>query len=451
MKKRIKKVLWTSLPRPVRRALRRAGESRAARLAAEFRGPDEQWRDWVRNPQNAGYAKRYQKLMKDGRLSWSLQLKKKLRRGPVRRVAFVASLGDMRVMRLAAAAQSAGLKILLLIQHDTKLRDGMVDPTLFERVVWFNSVPEDLPLILDEIRKFGADLAHCHIQCDRNYLGAWLIANCDVPFVGDAYDMVNVQFNPDYPPFKDPTHPEYKDWLPQNNFWEKRWYENSDGICFRSPYKRMMEREGIYLSKKAQYIHLPEPLLEKFYERPDKNQEKRSMLFWIWRDECLNDVRKLEKIWERHHVESILLNCLDHDLENISDRHTVIRTLDFNNYQKLLRKLDFILMLPITPNIDQPDYRHDSIPRVFSNKFIDFIEKGCIFFLSKQYRYIHNFLKKTGYCVPYTKDEIMKPEFWARVFSMTPNYDKEIPDFYFEKFQGEKLKKFYAEVVGIYK
>lgn len=461
MRKRIKKVVWTSLPSPVRHGLlhldrdlrewaqdprEKARKVLMTSLPKPLRHrllgvlevcEKERLYEWAQDPQKRMYIKRYLKLVDAGRLSWRLKLRKKQRAKAcqtVHRVAFVASLGDMRVMRLAAAAQSAGLKLLLLVQHDTAHRDGMVMPELLEKVVWYNSVPHDLPLILDEIKAFDADLVHCFIQCDRNHLGAWLIANCDVPFVGDAYDMVNVQFNPDYP--------DYGHWYPQNSLWEKRWYENSDGICFRSPYKRAMTTLGIKLPEKVPFIHIPEPLLRTDGE---KAQKKRQILVSC-HDRLLYDIiPDLERIWKNMGLEIIILDSGNCTPDHIKKAYTVFPKLLYKEYTKLLSESCCLFLSPFPEDVIRRNDRFEFVHLVFQNKSVDALQYKCSLLFPSWYKYIGTLYKRTGKFFGYDISSLFDGNLWSRAVGAGME-NTDLPDAYFEARAGEKLRTFYDRV-----
>lgn len=360
------------------------------------------------------------------------------------RVTFISGRGDLRVMRLAAAAKSAGIQTQLIIRTTGKQHNDLVDESLFEKVLWFGALPYDLPEIIKAIDNFGSHLVHCHMELDFNQAGVWLLTACDLPFVGDAYDMVNAQYIPE--------HDWNKNWYPAQSKWEKVWYENAEGICFRSPYRKHMERRGIFFRKDALYTLTQEPILSScINERsPEVNKPCKVLLEffgdhtekWFQRfEQCSLDTSNFE-------FSTIQYGPID-DLPKPTFC-TIHPFLPHKDWLQLIRSTDVFINVPfesfpgVRPSIVQ-DVRKD----LSSNHYIECLEAGMILVLPKEYTFPYNYNRKTNRVIRCDGNEFESSEFWKSLPGRISKLRSKKADFSYcnEIAIGRKLYNFYVRIL----
>lgn len=350
------------------------------------------------------------------------------------RVTFVAGMCDMRVMRLAAAAQSAGVKVQLVVLHSN--RDDMFCPQYFEQVVWIDAWPQDLEKTLQAIQDFGSHLVHCHMQLNFNQGAMWLLASCPLPIIGDAYDMVNVQYNPDYP--------DSCEWYPIQSELEKIWYRSVEGVCFRSPYRASMKKRRIEMRASAPYIHLPEPLVKaSCTSQKSFKQTSYNIFLPYWRRETDEDFKRLEKFIKNFPCELFVIDYLDNP-SHLSAEYHPVAPMKYAEYKKFLDKIDIVLMLPTT-HVKNDFLITEEIKGNHGNKYTEFFEKNILLLEPEYYKYICNYYCKTNLLISYNADEIFTESFWGAVLKKKErlNIVDNIDTRYFEEFQGQRLSVFY--------
>lgn len=359
------------------------------------------------------------------------------------RVTFVAGVGDMRVVRLAAAAQSVGIKVQLVIRRTPPHRDEMVDghSQYFENIVWFEHWPGDLDKCLEAIHAFGSHLVHCHMQLDFNQAGVWLLAACDLPIVGDAYDMVNVQANLEHPDVKKLALPQVA--------WEKVWYQNAEGICFRSPYRKYMERKGIFFRKDAHFVHAPEPVVTERLFAGNKEDVVCNIMLFYWYAGSKTFFNRIKKciLSDNLKLFTINLQCIDGLPASVSS----LPVCPYIEWIGWLQRSDAYVLVPVNDELsDVPRYTNIPIQDSFANRVIDVLENGAILVLPDDWRYKKNLLKKTSRVLVISAEDLSKSEFWASLPEKIAKLREKPYDFSHcnEVYIGQKLFKFYSRILG---
>lgn len=325
------------------------------------------------------------------------------------RVTFFASLGDMRVMRLAAAAKAVGIHVQLVICHFNQQRDDMIIPDYFDKVVWINSVPGDLPIALAAIREFGSHLVHCFMQCTANHCGVWLLASCDLPIVGDAYDMVNVQYNPEIE--------REERWFSKNSIWEKIWYENCEGVCFRSPYKKFLQRGNFSSRKSTQMMHLPEPMID-CCKMQNRISEQIKVLIWYYEEPSRKFFSKLESlgIFRLDNILFYTIDCTGGVVqERKIDNLTICPTLPYKEWIALLSACDAYVVPDWCDILDPLKYIQSARYDHFGNRYPEALENDCFLILSENYRYCKSLYKTTNRALAIKYDEFFSCAFWKNL------------------------------------
>jgi hypothetical protein len=352
----------------------------------------------------------------------------------------VAGVGDMRVMRLAAAAQSAGIKTQLIIRKTTSYRDDMVRREFFDRVVWLEkwSWPWEIDTFQKSITEFGTDIVHCCLQLNTNALAAHLLATCPLPLVGDAYDMVTVQYHP--------QHDFAKKWYASQSVLEQLWYKNADGICFRSPYFGIMKHYNILPQKNCKITIIPEPLLEVACSR--ENNSVKNILLSPFSD---NIEKELEMISEA--LNDTGINCYIIPMgitKNIKldKRFTIIEQMPYKQYGHFLNTIDAYIQLPRSLLIYPARVKKENAYLIWRNNWSDVIERGVHLFVPEFFQYVFGYFRKTEIVHYFGKDELISHKFWSKRLIKILNCQNK-PDLSRYNYIncGRKLKKFYESIV----
>ncbi len=359
------------------------------------------------------------------------------------RVTFFASLGDMRVMRLAAAAKAAGIHVQLVVCHFNQQRDDMIDPSTYDKVVWVDSIPGDLSVVLDAIHDFDSHLVHCFMQCTANHCGVWLLAACDLPMVGDAYDMVNVQYA------LETSTGENR--LAVNSEWEKIWLANCEGVCFRSPYKKYLQKGGVVSCKWENAIHLPEPVITKC-NKQKKPTKTANILIWYYEEPSRNFFSKLESlgIFRIPDVFFYTIDCsgtADH--ERKIDNLTIYPTLSYNEWVTLLSLCDAYVVPDWQEVLNPLVYRQ--VPRYdhFGNRYPEALENDCCLILSENYRYCKNLYKTTNRTLVISPKDFFSRVFWEGLPQKLQLIRRQPANFASvnHEYAGNKLSAFYKNIL----
>jgi hypothetical protein len=357
------------------------------------------------------------------------------------RVTFVAGVGDMRVIRLAAAAQSAGIKTQLIIRQTTPFRDDMVHTEFFERVVWLDnwSWPWEVDSFQKNILEFNTDIIHCCMQLDANALAVYLLAICPLPLVGDAYDMVNVQYTP---------HDNFtKSWYPTQSALEQIWYRNVDGICFRSPYFSIMKRYRILPKNNCKITIVPEPLLSinNYYKT---STDSKNILLSPFTD---NIEQEIELIGDA--LKGTNINCYVIPIDitkniKFNERFTIIGQMTYRKYCDFLNTIDAYIQLPRKLSLYHPRVKKENAYLIWRNNWCDVIERGKHLFIPECYKFVFNYFKETQLVHFFGSDDPISNEFWNKKINNILQCQN-IPDLskYNYLTYGKKLEKFYMSIL----
>lgn len=352
------------------------------------------------------------------------------------RVTFVAGMGDMRVMRIAYAAQSAGIKVQLIIERGEEHRNNVVRPDFFDSVFWIHNLFHNIDVVVVAINNFKSQLVHCFMQCNYNHAAVLLKLNCKLPIIGDAYDMVAVQYNL--------NSPVIQDWLRQSAEYEKIWYPIVDGICFRSPYKKFMTKQNIMPKQNAEIIHLPEPIMLPIQEKISKPNQSKKILLYLHRIHE-HHIKKLEPIIDFFH--GIEFYCID--LNNFKTKYKnkrikFIPKMDYNNWILFLKQIDAYVLTPMI-HADLFGYK-DNLPDQFSNRFVDILNNNVKLVVPDSLRYAKNIFKKTNYAIVYEEDDFLSIESWKVLLKKVYNPTLPNMDYIGHIESGQKLKRFYQKI-----
>ena len=356
------------------------------------------------------------------------------------KVTFVSGLIDMRVIRLAAAAQSCGIDVQL-IGRDEHWAKGMLDDKYFSEVHVYSDLGAAWPEVLARMEHFGSELVHCHMQWPYNHLCWWLLRTCKLPIVGDAYDMVNVQYEMD--------HPRTVNWAPRQRNREKLWLRRVDGICFRSPYLKYLESEGIVPKESCQTILMPEPLLSEVYEAaPDPVvREINHISMMYWNEDHSEDLAELAPYCAG--IENLRFHAIVRDKNYPVAPPSYLTMHDLMPKHVYNRFLDLIDAYVIFPSALRPGRcRTDTMCDFFGNRLPEVLERKKLIILPRWRTYIKDLYPEDS-LILFDHEESLTREFWESLPARIAEKKQAKADMhpFLEIETGKKLHEFYRNVI----
>lgn len=332
------------------------------------------------------------------------------------RLTFFAGADNLRVLRLALTAKAAGCNVQVIIQSSVALEAY----DCFDSVVYFTNIFTDLQRITEEIDNFNTDCVHAVIQMHVNLLLVALLLAVDVPVIGDAYDMVNIQY-------KDSavTH------LPHEKRLERLWLTDIAGLCMRAPYLGLIKKAGLKIGRiPAATVY--DPLIPEWCNFPQKLRDSDGkfhiMVFGFYRNPA-QDTESIEQLLPylaacNVHVHVIIICNANNILATLHKKFlqkydciTYHDKMSYPDYTKLLGSMDMLLECHNTPYcpIEAMGYTPNSTPFHFPNKNCDCIENNVLRYVPECMKYSKWLCRKADIGVENSDIEIFNTQFWKNI------------------------------------
>lgn len=333
-----------------------------------------------------------------------------------KRITFFSGADNPRILRLAQTAKAAGCIVQIIIQSSAPL-EGYDD---FDSIIHFDNIFTDLKRITEEIDNFDADCVHAVIQMHVNLLLVALLLVTKVPVIGDAYDMVNIQY-------KDSavTH------LPYEKRLERLWLASVSGLCMRAPYLGLIKKAGIKMGRiPAATVY--DPLIPERCRFPQKLRETDGkihiMTFGFFRkpEEDTESIQQLLPYLASCNVQVHIIMTRNSDnsigmmhkeyLQNY-DCITYHDKLPYAAYIQLLGSMDMLMECQNTLYcpIERMGYTANTVPFHFPNKNCDCIENDVIRYVPECMLFSKWLCRKAGIAVDNKDTEIYSEKFWKNI------------------------------------
>lgn len=167
------------------------------------------------------------------------------------RVSFITDYVSPRVTRHMACAKQGGMVVQGLFK-EAPVPYTTLAPPLYDELSFYRDCSHDLNAIIEKVVAFDADIVHLPTHMHVNETTLALTCALPFPVVGDAYDLINVIFNPEII-----IRHGFKPQLAA----EKAWFRNVDGLCMRSKVLKYANKNGM-LRPKTTALFFPEVCVE---------------------------------------------------------------------------------------------------------------------------------------------------------------------------------------------
>lgn len=332
------------------------------------------------------------------------------------RISFFAGADNQRILRLALTAKTAGYSVQVIIQTSTPL-EAYAE---FDSVIYFESIFVDMQRIAEAIESFDADCVHAVIQMHVNLLLVALLLTVKVPVIGDAYDMVNVQ---------------YQDFvlahLPYEKRLERLWLEDIDGLCMRAPYLGLMKKAGIR-PKRIPVATVYDPLIPERCHFPQKLREsdgKFHIMVLGFHRAPAEDTESIEQLLPylvscNVQVHMLIVRNPDNIISTLHKQYlqkynciTYHDKMPYPAYMQLLGSMDMLMECQNALNcpIEVMGYTPSSVPFHFPNKNCDCIENNVIRYIPECMTYSKWFCNRAGIGVKNSDIEVYTTHFWKNI------------------------------------
>lgn len=372
------------------------------------------------------------------------------------KITFFITRLDMRVLRMALAAKEAG--IVLQLFSFNKVEPLLVPvPQPFSDIVYYENA-QGIQKLIGKATDFGSELVHAFASCNTNANLVHLCHYCKLPIVGDAYDMMNVQYVQNI----------YNTGLMNNIATERQWLDKVDALCLRSRYVKLLKSAQLYhVGKNVMYLPEPyEPRLAVDRVKLSSKSGGTHILFMI--DHSLADgdahyfvkmIRSAQEAniyfhileWPSIKVPARLKDYFEKKFPNIF----IHEFMDFNKYIELVARMDIITQNTdfyacLNKNGAYGTYRLDAAPYFFANKVNEALECNALYMVPEFFKAQGDYALKGGRGLVFGQCDLTNEAFWKGLAERVPAMtQKPVTGHHISTgYQGKRLLRFYEKVIA---